>query len=68
MHAPAYARAVHPEHGQAVVFTPGELLPAWVSDSLTAGGELVAADDGTLDLVPAGSKTPRARRHERSAD
>ena len=35
--SPGYLQATHPEHGEAVVFVPGELLPAWVADALDGG-------------------------------
>ena len=37
MQSPGYIRAVHPEHGEDVVFVPGELLPQWAADALQAG-------------------------------
>lgn len=29
-----WVRAVHPDHGEAVVYVPGETLPAWVAQGL----------------------------------
>ena len=35
--SPGFVHAVHPEHGEAVVYVPGELLPGWVVDALDGG-------------------------------
>jgi hypothetical protein len=32
-----YVHAVHPEHGEPVVYVPGQALPAWVVEELNAG-------------------------------
>lgn len=34
--SPGFIRAIHPEHGQPVMFTPGELLPDWAADALNS--------------------------------
>jgi len=31
MVAPGHVQAIHPEHGEAVVFLPGERLPDWAA-------------------------------------
>ena len=61
-HAPDYVRAVHPGHGEPVLYTPGELFPAWVAEALDGGAELVAADDGILELRPAREAPPAGRK------
>ena len=30
--ARGYVHAVHPDHGEPVVFVPGEMLPSWAVD------------------------------------
>ena len=35
--SPGYIHGIHPEHGEAVCYVPGELLPAWVVTELKAG-------------------------------
>jgi hypothetical protein len=35
--APGYVYVAHPDHGEPVVFVPGELLPDWAADALDAG-------------------------------
>lgn len=62
MLAPGYVRARHPEHGEPVIFTPGEDMPAWVSDALEAGAELVAGDGGVLELRGPHRAAPPAGR------
>lgn len=47
--APGYIRATHPDHGEAVVFVPGELLPDWAAEALKAGGA-EADPDGIVRL------------------
>ncbi len=37
--APTFQHATHPEHGEPVVFAPGELLPGWAADRLVADGD-----------------------------
>jgi len=32
-----YVHAVHPDHGEAVVYVPGQALPDWVVDAMDAG-------------------------------
>jgi hypothetical protein len=56
--APGFIRAVHPEHGEPVVFTPGEQLPAWVADAVESGAELVAVtgEENVLELRHSGRK------------
>jgi len=36
-YADAYIRAVGSDHGEEIVFVPGEALPQWVVDELDAG-------------------------------
>jgi hypothetical protein len=36
VHADAYIHAVN-EHGEELVYVPGELLPAWVAEQVNAG-------------------------------
>ena len=50
MLAPGFIHAVNPEHGERVVFTPGELLPPWVDAALDNGAQLVAGEGGVLVL------------------
>jgi len=42
--APSYIRAKHPDHGEPVVFVPGELLPEWAAEKVKAGKAKVDAD------------------------
>jgi hypothetical protein len=58
--APGYMHAVHPDHGQEVVYTPGELLPDWAAAELRAG-HFVQGKDGVYRLKG------RATRQERQA-
>lgn len=46
--APGFVRAVHPDHGQVVVYTPGEALPEWVADLLAAHPDRI---DGVVDVI-----------------
>jgi hypothetical protein len=54
--APGFVHAIHPGHGEPVVFTPGELLPPWVDEALAAGAELVAGEGGLLTLALPGRR------------
>jgi hypothetical protein len=64
MLAPAFVRAVHAEHGEPVVFTPGELLPDWAAEALEAGhGKFV--DEGVIELNPPARESPPAGRKTR---
>jgi hypothetical protein len=56
--APFYLRATHPEHGEPVVFVPGELLPVWAAALLQAGN-VTTDDDGVVVLVPPKGKAKR---------
>jgi hypothetical protein len=47
--AKQYIHAVHPEHGEGVVFVPGEALPGWAVDALKAGRGRVT-DEGHIVL------------------
>ena len=49
--SPGYVHAVSPEHGEPVVFTPGQVLPDWVRSALEAGGSLTADEaEGSFTL------------------
>jgi len=51
--APGFVHCdAHPEHGEPVVYTPGELLPDWVRDMLANGGTLAVTGPGRFRLVP----------------
>lgn len=61
--SPGYIHAIHPDHGEAVVYTPGQLLPEWVCDRLDAGAPLLLddlPDSFTLGDVPPKGARPRA--------
>ena len=47
--APGYIRAKSPEHGEDVVFVPGELLPQWAADAVRVG-KGKPADGGVIEL------------------
>jgi hypothetical protein len=50
--SPGYVHAVSPEHGEPVVFTPGQALPGWVTDALEAGAALAADEhEGSFTLI-----------------
>jgi hypothetical protein len=36
-HAVLHTVATHPDHGEEVVFVPGELLPDWAAQALDSG-------------------------------
>ena len=56
-----FVRAVHPGHGEPVIYTPGELLPGWAAAALEAGqGKVVA--EGVLELDKPGRDNPPAGR------
>jgi hypothetical protein len=40
---------MHPEHGEPVVYLPGQLLPTWAAAALVAGRYTV--DGGVYELV-----------------
>ena len=63
MLSPGFVRANHPELGP-VVYTPGELLPAWLMAALAGDAELVVTDEpGVLELqVPGRDSKPAAVR------
>jgi hypothetical protein len=46
--ATAYVHAVHPEHGEDVVYVPGQALPGWVAEALDAGRYTRDRDEVTL--------------------
>ena len=52
----AYIHAVN-EHGDAVVFVPGELVPAWVAEQVNAG-------KAPLEEASAGVRTRRLERRQ----
>jgi hypothetical protein len=58
--SPGYVHAVHPEHGQPVVYQPGQALPDWLVAELDAGGVLVPDEhEGSFTLHPAKRKAGR---------
>jgi hypothetical protein len=64
--APGYVHCdAHPDHGEPVLYCPGELLPDWVQDALRSGGTLAVESAGHFRLVmprgraPAGRHAPR---------
>lgn len=61
--APTYVRAVHPDHGEAVTYVPGELLPEWLADAIDAGG--FSRDPRTGTLVVDDASTGKARSVKR---
>ncbi len=63
--APGYVHVdAHPDHGQPVIYTPGEALPDFVLEALAAGGTLAVEGPGVFRLVLAGRPKPEgaARR------
>jgi hypothetical protein len=60
--APGYVHCdAHPDHGEPVVYTPGELLPDWVRVELAGGGALAVTGPGHFRLVPAKAPQRKAR-------
>jgi hypothetical protein len=58
--APGYVRCeagMHPDHDEAVVFTPGQLLPQWAADALRYQRP-EPSSDGIYQLI---KKTKRSR-------
>jgi hypothetical protein len=55
-HADAYIQAVNAD-GEAVVYVPGELLPAWVAEQVNAG-------KAPLEEASAGVRTRRLERRQ----
>ena len=52
--SPGYVHAVSPEHGEPVVFSPGQLLPGWMAEALDGGAVLVPDEHpGSFTLQPA---------------
>lgn len=62
--SPGYLHAVHPDHGEPVVYTPGQALPEWVRDALAAGATLAPDEhEGSFTLKPrGGSAVPGTRK------
>lgn len=59
--SPGFIRATHPDHGESVVYVPGELLPEWVVEALDAGRGTYDVKTGVMTLdEPAPAR--RARR------
>jgi hypothetical protein len=55
--APGFVHVdAHPDHGEPVVYTPGELLPDWLRDKLAAGAMLAVVGPGRFRLVEPGRK------------
>ncbi len=55
--------AKHPEHGHAVDYQPGQLLPAWLREALETGALLRPVSDGVFELVmPRGRKSPAEKK------
>jgi hypothetical protein len=48
--SPGFIRGIHPDHGEPVLFTPGELLPAWVVAALDGGKGHYEATTGVFVL------------------
>jgi hypothetical protein len=50
--SPGYVHAVSPEHGEPVVFTPGQALPDWVIEAVDAGAVLAPDEhEGSFTLT-----------------
>ena len=47
---PRFVRAVHPDHGQMVTFTPGEAMPRWLLQALLTGPVVQVDRAGTLEV------------------
>jgi hypothetical protein len=55
--APGFVHVdAHPDHGEPVVYTPGELLPDFVLDALAHGGSLAVVGPGRFRLLQKGSR------------
>ena len=75
-YAPGYVHCdAHPDHGEPVVYTPGQLLPEWVRADLAAGAPLVAEATGSSTSArspgrpagePADLRSLRGRAHRRA--
>jgi hypothetical protein len=64
--APGYVHVdAHPDHGEPVIYTPGELLPPWVQDALKAGGTLAVEGPGHFRLVMPRGRAPSGRHAPR---
>jgi hypothetical protein len=60
--APGYVHVdAHPDHGEPVMYTPGELLPDFVQDALRLGGTLAVESPGHFRLVMPRRRAPKAR-------
>jgi hypothetical protein len=50
--APGFVHVdAHPDHGEPVLYTPGELLPDFVQEALRSGGTLAVIGPGRFRLV-----------------
>jgi hypothetical protein len=56
-----------PEHGEPVVYAPGQELPGWVQEAIDGGAALVADDiEGSFTLrLPAARRAASAGRKPR---
>jgi hypothetical protein len=55
--ARTHLRAVHPDHGEHIVFVPGEAIPRWLVDAIAAESR----DDRKRFVAPASVATPTTR-------
>jgi hypothetical protein len=64
--APGYVRApagMHPDHGDAVVFTPGQLLPDWAAKALV-DQETEPDEHGVYELKRRGRRSREAEAED----
>jgi hypothetical protein len=60
--SPGYVHAIHPVHGEPVVYTPGQELPEWLRAEIDAGAALVPDDiEGSFTVAQDKRRQPRGR-------
>ena len=53
--SPGYVHAIHPDHGEPVVYAPGQELPAWLREAIDGGATLVPDEtEGSFTLTGQG--------------
>lgn len=59
--SPGYVHAVSPEHGERVVFVPGELLPGWAVEAIDGGKQATRDEQTGVLTLDVGVKARRKR-------